>query len=124
MFGRLNALNVVRVLLLVAVMFPAVPVVFWLNVGQVNVPLLKLPDVGAPRMGVTSEGDVDKTTEPVPVDVVTPVPPLSTGNAVPEYESANVPEVVTGLPDTERNVGADNATELTVPVGRVCQVVA
>ena len=58
----------------------AVPVVFWLKVGQVNVPVLKLPDVGVPSKGVTSVGDVDKTTEPVPVEVVTPVPPLATAS--------------------------------------------
>ena len=58
----------------------AFPVVFWLNVGQVNVPVLKLPDVGVPKIGVTSDGLVDKTTEPVPVEEVTPVPPLATGS--------------------------------------------
>jgi hypothetical protein len=56
----------------------AVPVVFWLNVGHVNVPVLKSPDVGVPRAGVTKDGDVDNTTDPEPVDVVTPVPPLAT----------------------------------------------
>ena len=46
----------------------AVPEVFWLNVGQVNVPVLKLPDVGVPSTGVTNVGDVAKaTTDPVPV---------------------------------------------------------
>lgn len=56
----------------------AVPVVFWLNVGHVNVPVLKLPDAGVPSAGVTSDGLVDKTTDPVPVELVTPVPPLAT----------------------------------------------
>jgi len=36
------------------------------------------PEVGVPRTGVTSVGEVDKTTPPVPVEVVTPVPPLIT----------------------------------------------
>ena len=62
------------------VTFAAVPVVFWLNVGQLNVPDVKLPEVGVPSAGVTRVGDVLKTTAPVPVDVVTPVPPLATGN--------------------------------------------
>ena len=31
----------------------AVPVVFWLNVGQVNVPVLKLPLAGVPNTGAT-----------------------------------------------------------------------
>ena len=61
----------------------AEPVVLWLNVGQVNVPVLKLPEVGVPSNGVTSVGDVSSTTEPEPVDVVEPVPPLATGRAVP-----------------------------------------
>jgi hypothetical protein len=59
---------------------PDEPVVFWLNVGQVNVPVLKLPEVGVPSNGVTNVGLVESTTEPVPVEAVTPVPPLATGN--------------------------------------------
>ena len=59
----------------VPVTFDAVPVVFWLNVGQVNVPVLKLPLVGVPNAGVTNVGEVLSTTEPDPVLVVTPVPP-------------------------------------------------
>jgi hypothetical protein len=44
------------------------PVVFWLNVGQVNVPVLKSPEVGVPRTGVTNVGLVaNATTVPVPV---------------------------------------------------------
>jgi hypothetical protein len=54
----------------------AVPLVFWFNVG--NVQLAKFPEVGVPRSGVTSVGLVERTTEPEPVDVVTPVPPLFT----------------------------------------------
>jgi hypothetical protein len=41
--------------------------------------VLKLPDVGVPSKGVTSVGDVDRTTLPVPVELVTPVPPFRTG---------------------------------------------
>jgi hypothetical protein len=52
----------------VPVTLAAVPVVFWLNVGQVNVPVLKSPDVGVPSTGVTKVGDVAKaSTVPVPV---------------------------------------------------------
>lgn len=66
--GKLSALKVVMVLLLLAVILAAVPVVFWLNVGQVNVPVLKSPDVGVPSTGVTKVGDVAKAnTVPVPV---------------------------------------------------------
>jgi len=57
----------------------AVPVVFWLNVGQVNVPVEKLPEVGVPKTGVTKVGLVAKTMFPDPVTpaakaVATPVP--------------------------------------------------
>ena len=49
----------------------AVPVVFWLKVGQVNVPVLKLPDCGVPRIGVTKVGEVANTNAPEPVSSVT-----------------------------------------------------
>ena len=35
--------------------------------------------VATPRVGVVRLGDVERTTEPEPVDVVAPVPPLATG---------------------------------------------
>jgi len=54
----------------------AVPVVFWFSVG--NVQLVKLPEDGVPNAGVTNAGLVARTTSPVPVDVVTPVPPRAT----------------------------------------------
>jgi hypothetical protein len=43
------------------------------------------------------------------------VPPLSTGNAVPEYDIANVPLLVIGLPVTDKNAGTVAATDVTVP---------
>ena len=55
----------------------ALPVVFWFSVG--NVQFAKLPEAGVPKAGVTSVGLLDKTTEPEPVAVVTPVPPLAGG---------------------------------------------
>ena len=51
----------------------AVPEVFWLKVGQVNVPVLKLPEVGVPSKGVTKVGEVANTKEPEPVSSVTAV---------------------------------------------------
>lgn len=46
------------------------PVVFWLKVGHVNVPVLKLPDCGVPKIGVVKLGDVaNATTVPEPVVV-------------------------------------------------------
>ena len=51
----------------------------------VNCPdTLREVPVAAPITGVTSVGDVARTTEPEPVEVVDPVPPLATGKAVPE----------------------------------------
>jgi hypothetical protein len=59
----------------------AVPVVFWFRVG--NVQFVSVPEDGVPSAGVTSDGEVERTTEPEPVEVVAPVPPLPTGS-VPE----------------------------------------
>jgi len=36
--------------------------------------------VATPNVGVTKVGELDNTTLPEPVEVVTPVPPLATGN--------------------------------------------
>jgi hypothetical protein len=69
---------------------------------------VKVVPVAAPIFGVTSVGEVARTTPPVPVDAdVEPVPPFATGRAVPEYETENPPFEfsVTGEPDTERNEG-------------------
>ena len=44
------------------------------------------------------------------------VPPLEIGKAVPDNETANVPEVVIGDPVTDKNVGTVIATLVTVPV--------
>lgn len=41
--------------------------------------MARLPEVGVPRIGVTSVGLVERTLLPEPVEVVTPVPPLATG---------------------------------------------
>jgi hypothetical protein len=40
---------------------------------------------------------------------------LAIGIAVPEYDNASVPDVVTGLPVTDKNAGAERATLVTVP---------
>jgi len=42
------------------------------------VAFVKVPDAGVPNAGVTKVGLFDRTTEPVPVELVTPVPPLAT----------------------------------------------
>jgi hypothetical protein len=43
------------------------------------VKLVATPEAGVPNAGVTNVGEFDNTTEPVPVEEVTPVPPLATG---------------------------------------------
>ena len=47
--------------------------------------------------------------------MICPVPPLAVGNAVPLYDKANVPVLVMGDPATVNILGADKATECTVP---------
>ena len=39
------------------------------------VALVSVPEDGVPKAGVTSVGDVERTADPEPVVVVTPVPP-------------------------------------------------
>ena len=91
----------------------------------VNCPVTdKLVPVAAPIFGVTKVGDVCNTTLPVPVAVVDPVPPFKIGNAVPDNETAKVPEDVIGDPATERNEGTVNAMLVTVPVEALDHVIA
>jgi hypothetical protein len=92
------------------------------------VALVKVPEVGVPKIGVTSVGLVLRTFAPVPVSVVTPVPPFATGNVpVTPVVSGNpvalvkVPEV--GVPKTGvTNVGLVFRTLDPVPVPLVTPV--
>jgi hypothetical protein len=59
----------------------------------------------------------------VAVPVAFPVPPLATGNAVPEYVIANVPEVVIGEPETLKMLGTVAATLVTDPLPLLLNVV-
>ena len=61
---------------------PVTPVV-----SESPVQLVSVPDAGVPNNGVTNVGEVERTFDPVPVDVVTPVPPLAT-KRVPEISVA------------------------------------
>ena len=96
----------------------------------VLVPELMFPDKtklvpeATPIIGVTNVGLELRTTEPLPVLLVVPVPPLSTGKAVPDNETLIVPEAVTGLPDTAKKLGTVTAILVTVPVVGVVQVIA
>jgi hypothetical protein len=62
------------------------------------VPFVSVTEVGVPNMGVVKVGEVDKTTEPVPVEVVTPVPPLTTGKT-PVTPDAGKPVQLLKLPE-------------------------
>jgi hypothetical protein len=77
--------------------------------------LVSTPEAGVPNAGVTKVGEVDKTTFPVPVEEVTPVPPFATGRAVPDRLIAKVPDVVIGDPLIDKKLGTLAATEVTVP---------
>lgn len=58
-------------------------------------------------------GDADRTTDPLPVEVVTPVPPFAT-DRIPA--SVMVPVDVTGPPENDKPVvPPDTSTEVTVP---------
>ena len=77
--------KVVNVVLLVAVIFPAVaalPVVFWFSVGKVQ--FAKLPEEGVPSAGVTNVGLVANTLLPDPV-FVTLTNPLLASVATAEF---------------------------------------
>ena len=52
--------------------------------------LVATPEVGVPNSGVTNVGEVLRTTEPVPVLVPTPVPPLVTLSRGPVSNSASM----------------------------------
>jgi len=71
------------------------------------VALVSVADDGVPRTGVTSVGDVDNTLLPVPVLVVTPVPPLATG-------SVPVTPVVRGSPVALVSVAEDGVPKAGV----------
>jgi hypothetical protein len=66
---------------------PVTPVVKGKPVAFVNV-----ADVGVPKTGVTSVGEVDNTVLPEPVEVVTPVPPLATGSVPVTWEVKLTPD--------------------------------
>ena len=68
---------------------PATPV----EIGK-PVALVSVAEVGVPKIGVTKVGLVFSTTEPVPVDVVTPVPPDRTGSALVRFSVVSVTVLV------------------------------
>jgi hypothetical protein len=98
-----------------------VTLIFVTPVGTVHVDVpavSKTTMVLKPPLGAEEDQFVPslvKTFPAVPA-LVKPVPPLATGKAVPDNETANVPEVVIGDPVTCKNAGTVIATLVTVPV--------
>ena len=86
------------------------------------------PEAGVPIFGVTNVGELDKTTFPVPVELVTPVPPFATGNVpvTPVVNGSPVRFVATpeaGVPIFGvTNVGELDKTTFPVPVELVTPV--
>ena len=86
------------------------------------VALVRVAEVGVPSNGVTNVGEVDNTTLPEPVDVVTPVPPLATGSVpvTPVVKGKPVRLVATpevGVPNNGvTSVGEVDNTTSPVPV--------
>ena len=84
--------------------------------------LLRVTLVGVPNIGVTNVGEVLKTFEPDPVDVVTPVPPFVTANVpVTPVDKGNpvalVNVTLVGVPNIGvTRVGVVDNTTLPVPV--------
>ena len=71
---------------------------------------------GVPRFGVTSVGLSDSTLLPVPVEVVTPVPPLVTGSAVPKVRALKCESAsITFVPLTNKCIFAPLGTVMPVP---------
>ena len=86
-----------------AIVIDPLPLVILMPEPAVNVALVSVLPVLLPISSSPSVYDV------------CPVPPLATGSAVPERETASVPDVVMGLPETERKDGTDIATLVTEP---------
>ena len=61
---------------------PVTPVLSGKPVQFVSVPLEGVPSTGVVNVGLVKVGPLESTTEPEPVDVVVPVPPLATGTVL------------------------------------------
>jgi hypothetical protein len=91
------------------------------------VQLERLPDAGVPNTGETSVGLVESTTFPEPVEVVTPVPPLSTGKVPVAFATGILVQFVStpdvGVPSIGvTKVGLVESTLLPDPVEVVTPV--
>jgi hypothetical protein len=83
--------------------------------GAVIVTLLRVVAVATPSVGVVRLGLVESTTEPLPVDVVTPVPPLPTAIAV-EKVCAPVNVCAASVRASVEDVAGNACDVLSVPV--------
>ena len=61
------------------------------------VPFVSTTDEGVPSAGITSVGEVERTTEPLPVEVVVPVPPCETVMGIVGVTELNVASPVVPL---------------------------
>lgn len=77
-----------------------------------------VPEVGVPNNGVVKLGDVDNTTLPVPVLVVTPVPPYNTSSFPPKV-TAPVVEVL-GVSPVDPALNEDTPELVTLNVEYHC----
>ena len=92
------------------------------------VAFVNTPDCGVPSIGVTSVGLLDKTLLPVPVLVVTPLPPFRTGRVPVTPVVSGNPVALVNTPDCGvpnigvTNVGLLDKTLLPEPVDVVTPV--
>ena len=78
---------------------------------------------GVPSAGVTSVGEVDSTLLPEPVEVVTPVPPLSTGSVPVTPVLSGSPVALVSTPEAGvPSAGLVNVGEVSVTPAKVATV--
>ena len=104
----------------VIVLFESVAVVFLSAMTNAVVAscVVLVPAVAVGAVGVpVKTGDADKTTDPVPVDVVTPVPPFATANAAPDqFELLMLDSVANEpRPRVDLAVGASASSMIDLP---------
>lgn len=84
------------------------------------VALVKTPEAGVPKSGVTRVGDVLRTTLPLPVLPVTPVPPFATGRVPVTPVAKGRPVTFASTPDAGvPSAGAVNTGDVIVLLVRV-----
>jgi hypothetical protein len=86
------------------------------------------PDDGVPSTGVIKDGEVESTTDPLPVELDTPVPPFNTGSTPVTPVVSGSPVQLVSVPDAGipnngvTNVGEVERTFDPVPVDKVTPV--